>query len=112
VQGLSDPNSKVSVLCNRSRVNGVLEAWPGGKLLVRFPVDADVKLADTLVTSGMGGVFPKGLSVGIIRDPHTDAREGDDILKAWEVKPFQNPDLVEEVFVLIRKDSWTVGAEK
>ena len=112
VQGLSDPNSKVSVLCNRSRVNGVLEAWPGGKLLVRFPVDADVKPTDTLVTSGMGGVFPKGLSVGIIRDPLKDAREGDDILKAWEVKPFQNPDLVEEVFVLIRKDSWTVGAEK
>ncbi len=112
VQGLSDPNSKVSVLCNRSRMNGVLEAWPGGKLLVRFPADAEVKLGDTLVTSGMGGVFPKGLLVGIIGEPHHDASEGADILKALEVKPFQNPYLVEEVFVLLRKDSWTVGSEK
>jgi len=112
VQGLSDPNSKVSVLCNRSRVNGVLEAWPGGRLLARFPVDADVISGDTLMTSGMGGVFPKGLSVGVIGDDHKDASEGSDILKALEVKPFQNPFLVEEVFALIRKDSWTVGAEK
>jgi rod shape-determining protein MreC len=112
VQGLADPNSKVSVLCSRSRVTGVLEAWPGGKLLVRFPVDADVKSADTMMTSGMGGVFPKGLLVGVVGEPHKDAGAGDDILKAWNVKPFQNPDLVEEIFVLIRKDSWTVGAEK
>ncbi len=112
VQSLSDPNSKVSVLCNRSRVNGVLEASPGGRLLVRFPADADVKTGDTLMTSGMGGVFPKGLAVGEVGDDQKDASEGGDILKALEVKPFQNPYLVEEVFVLIRKDSWIVGAEK
>lgn len=112
VQGLSDPNSKVSLLCNRTRVNGVLEAWPGGKLIARFPADADVKVGDTLVTSGMGGVFPKGLQVGTVANEHHDANEGGDILKGMEIRPFQNPFLVEEVFALIRKDSWTVGAEK
>ncbi len=112
VQGLSDPNSKVSVLCNRSRVNGMLESWPGGKLLVRFPADADVAKGDTLVTSGMGGVYPKGLMVGMVVDDHQDASESGDILKGLVVKPFQNPYLVEEVFVLIRHDSWTVGLEK
>jgi rod shape-determining protein MreC len=112
VQGLTDPNCKVSVLCNRSRINGMLEAWPGGRLLVKFPVDADVKMGDTLITSGMGGVFPKGLSLGIVGDEHKDANEGGDILRALIVRPFQNPYLVEEVFVLIRKDSWSVGAEK
>ncbi|MDQ3000030.1 MAG: rod shape-determining protein MreC [Fibrobacterota bacterium] len=112
VQGLSDPSCKVSVLVNRSRVNGMLEAWPGGRLIVRFPVDADVGIGDTLVTSGMGGVFPKGLELGVVSGDHKDASEGGDILKGMEVKPFQNPYRVEEVFVLIRPDSWTLGKEQ
>lgn len=112
VQGLSDVNSKVSVLCSRSRVNGLLEAWPSGQILVRFPVDADVLSGDTLMTSGMGGVFPKGLLIGTAGEVYHDVNEGSDILKTLIVKLFQNPFLVEEVFVLIRKDSWTVGAEK
>jgi hypothetical protein len=29
-----------------------------------------------------------------------------------EVKPFQNPNRVEEIFVLIRPDSWTLGKEE
>ena len=111
VQGLTDPNCKASVLCNRSRVKGMLEAWPGGKLVARFPVDGDVSPGDTLVTSGMGGVFPKGLLVGVVAGEHQDASEGADILKGMEVKPFQNPHRVEEVFVLIRPDSWTLGKE-
>lgn len=111
VQGLSDPNCKVSVLCNRSRVAGMLESWPGGRLIARFPRDADVGEGDTLVTSGMGGVFPKGLSVGQVLGSHKDVDEIGDILRAVEVKPFQNPYLVEEVFVLLREDSWTVRTE-
>jgi rod shape-determining protein MreC len=111
VQGLSDPNCKVSVLCNRSRVNGMLEAWPGGKLVARFSVDSDVGPGDTLVTSGMGGVYPKGLLVGVVAGDHQDASEGGDILKGLEVKLFQNPYRVEEVFVLIRPDSWTMGKD-
>ncbi len=112
VQGLTDPNCKVSVLCNRSRVKGMLEAWPGGKLVARFPMDGDVGAGDTLVTSGMGGVFPKGLLVGAVAGEHQDASEGADILKGLEVKPFQNPHRVEEVFVLIRPDSWILTREQ
>lgn len=111
VQGLSDPSCKVSVLCNRSRVNGMLEALPGGRLVARFSVDLDVAAGDTLVTSGMGGVFPKGLVVGQVTGEHPDANEGGDIMKGMDVKPFQNPYRVEEVFVLIRPDSWTLGKE-
>jgi rod shape-determining protein MreC len=112
VQGLADPNCKVSILCNRSRVNGILEAWPGGRLVARFPADADLSPGDTVVTSGMGGVFPKGLAVGTVTGEQKEGGEVGDILRGVEVKPFQNPFLVEEVFVLLRKDSWVAGAEK
>jgi rod shape-determining protein MreC len=111
VQGINDPNCKVSVMCDRSRIAGMLESWPGGRLVARFPRDADIGDGDTLVTSGMGGVFPKGLAVGTVQGGHEDADDMGDILRAVEVKPFQNPYLVEEVFVLIRQDSWIVGKE-
>jgi rod shape-determining protein MreC len=111
VQGLNDPGCKVSVLCNRSRVNGMLESWPGGRLVARFPRDADVGVGDTLVTSGMGGVFPKGLMVGLVTGGNAEADDAGDILRAVEVRPFQDPYLVEEVFVLLREDSWIVGEE-
>lgn len=110
VQGLNDPSAKVSVLCNRSRVNGMLESWPGGKLIARFPVEADVAPGDTLVTSGMGGVFPKGLLLGLVAGNHEGGDDEVDILKALVIKPFQNPSRVEEVFVLLRPDSWTLGS--
>ncbi len=111
VQALNDPNCKVSVLCNRSRVNGMLESWPGGRVIARFPRDADVGDGDTLVTSGMGGVFPKGLMVGQVLGNGKEVDDGGDILRSVEVRPFQNPYLVEEVFVLLREDSWVVGKE-
>ncbi|HLP40665.1 MAG TPA: rod shape-determining protein MreC [Fibrobacteria bacterium] len=111
VQGLGDPSCKVSVLVNRSRMSGMLESWPGGRLVARFPRDSDVGEGDTLVTTGMGGVYPKGLMVGLVLGGMKDSDDMGDILRAVEVKPFQNPYLLEEVFVLIRQDSWTVGEE-
>ena len=32
--------------------------------LYYLPKDADIQVGDTIVTSGLGGIFPKGLYVG------------------------------------------------
>lgn len=106
VQMIIDPNFKVSVTVNRSRARGLLELYRAGSLIARFAPDADIQAGDTLITSGMGGVFPKGLQVGTVLEPNLEA---DNLLKGASVRPFQNPHLVEEVFVLIREASWTVG---
>ncbi len=109
VQLITDPNFRLSVMCHRSRFKGMLESWKVGELAGKFPVDADIIVGDTLVTSGMGGVFPKGLLVGIVTDESLGKADMSDIVKTVAVKPFQNPHLVEEVFVLQRQPSWIVG---
>ncbi len=109
VQLITDPNFKLSVMCHRSRFKGILESWKVGELAGRFPVEADIVAGDTLLTSGMGGVFPKGLMVGIVTDENLGTADMADIVKSVGVKPFQNPHLVEEVFVLQRQPSWIVG---
>ena len=67
---LSDPACKVSVRLARSGVFGVvagLGAKPGEQPACRMDFisqTADVHEGDEVVTSGLGGLFPKGLLVG------------------------------------------------
>lgn len=64
---ITDHASKIPVATDRTRTPGVLEGrWQeGGRLLVRrIPRDGDVKENDLLLTTGVGGDFPKGLIVG------------------------------------------------
>ena len=108
IQLIQDPNCKISVIDQRSRVIGILESYQIDKLVARFPAHSDVVFGDTLITSGMGGVFPKGISVGIVVDENMDT---DDIIKGVEVVPFQNMDLVEEVFIYKEEALWKVGVK-
>lgn len=63
---LSD-EMKVGVVDTRSGALGVLRGGLEPALLY-IPEWADVKPGDTLATSGLGGVFPRGIPVGIISD--------------------------------------------
>ena len=64
---INNINSKISVMIESSRVRGMMvgqnDVWPD---LVFLPLDADLKVGDRVVTSGIGGVFPVGLPVGKI----------------------------------------------
>ena len=71
VQLILDPRSSVGVLVQRaeSRVAGIVKgdlenfAMPR---MVNMPKTADIKEGDFIVTSGFGGVFPKGIIVGTV----------------------------------------------
>lgn len=107
VQLLSDPGFKVSVQSDRSRSRGIMETNGPGRLVARFPVGSDVALGDTLTTTGLGGVFPKGLRVGAARREVTrQEQEHQDVLRSFRVIPFQELNSVEELFVLIQEDRW------
>lgn len=75
---LSDPSCKVAVRLARSGAFGVvagLGAKPGEQPACRMDYLsqlADVQEGDEVVTSGMGGLFPKGLLVGRVRRVEMD----------------------------------------
>ncbi len=62
---ISDINSKIPVIVEKTRVRGVLS---GDNTvvpkLIFVPLDAEVSIGDRVVTSGVSGVFPAGLPVG------------------------------------------------
>ncbi len=65
VRLITDEGSSVSAMIQSSRAQGMLEGSADGTLrlsLVR--TDQTVEVGDLVVTSGLGGVYPKGLPLG------------------------------------------------
>jgi rod shape-determining protein MreC len=105
VQLLVDPNLKLSVLERRTRVVGFLESVDGHLLTAMVPTHAGVKEGDTLITSGLGGIFPKGIPVGTVKA----VRESDlDVMRLMDVSPFQEFSTLEEVFVMEKDPEWII----
>jgi len=64
---LTDPDSGVGGMVQRTREAGVVLGGPGERrtLTMRmFSREADVRVGDRVVTSGLGMMFPKGLFIG------------------------------------------------
>lgn len=105
VQLLVDPNLKLSVMGKRTRVVGFLESANATHLSILIPTSAGMKTGDTLITSGLGGVFPKGIDVGIVKKIDKADLE---VMRYMEVLPFQDFSLLEEVFVMQKEPNWIV----
>lgn len=66
---LSDPGFGVSGLIQRSRQEGLVSGTLGNHLIMKYlPRDTDVKIGDTVITSGFNGTYPKGILIGTIID--------------------------------------------
>jgi len=64
---ITDINSKIPVIVERTRVRGILSGDNTSvPKLVFVPLDAELAVGDRVVTSGVAGVFPPGLPIGRI----------------------------------------------
>ena len=67
VRLLTDENSGISAMVQDTRAQGMLQGQADGTLRLEYvTTDSDVKAGDIIVTSGIGGVFPKGLPLGTV----------------------------------------------
>ena len=105
VQLLYDPQFKVSVMVLPSRIIGVMESPDATKLKVDVPIYSEINLGDSLITSGLGGIFPKGVAIGIVSDIYNSSIG---VLKTLEIKPFQNHYEMEELLILRKSGDWVV----
>jgi rod shape-determining protein MreC len=69
VQVLIDPSSTVGAHALRTRTPGIVEGEPRGTLRFKYMARAGAGIAvdDVIVTSGLGGLFPRGIPVGRVR---------------------------------------------
>ena len=98
VQLLIDRNCRVSAVVQReSRTNGIASFEDGAFYLKNVPLRADIEVGDLVVSSGLGDLFPKGLSVGQVVEIGDEAQG---LFREVILAPSVNFHNLEEVFVL------------
>jgi len=95
---ITDFNSSVDAIIQRSRARGLVEG--NGETLCRLkhaPRTHDIRLGDRVLTSGLGGRYPKGLMIGTI-SKISKRRYG--LFQQAEIIPSVNFTKLEEVFII------------
>jgi rod shape-determining protein MreC len=69
VQVLTDPSSTVGAHALRTRTPGIVEGEPRGTIRFKYMArdGAGIAVDDVIVTSGLGGLFPRGVPIGRVR---------------------------------------------
>jgi len=97
-----DQNSAVDCLTQRSRDRAMVKGTSGQVCKMDYMAkSSDAVVGDLVITSGLGGIFPKGLPVGKV----SSVKEGDDkLFKDIDVMPFVDFSKLEEVLVIQIED--------
>jgi len=100
---LTDPNSGVDVLVQRTRARGIVSgSLDNGTVLKYVKRSEDIQEGDRLITSGIDGVFPKGLMVGAVIKVH---KQHLGLFQFVEVLPAVQSSRVEEVLVVAAENN-------
>jgi len=94
-----DPNSAVDALVQRTRARGIIKGQSGGQCLFKYVLRKhEVRVGDRVVSTGLDGVFPKGLGLGHVSGV---VRRGAGIFQEVTVTPFVDFEKLEEVLVVL-----------
>lgn len=94
---VTDPNSGIDVLAQRTRARGIVSGLlEQGAILKYVKRNEDVRVGDRLVTSGLDGIFPKGVQVGRVTRV---SRKDRGLFLYAEVTPAADASRIEEVLV-------------
>jgi rod shape-determining protein MreC len=101
IQLLTDRDCSVGALLTRTRIRGMVtgsgeQASPTGLSLDYVSNLEDVVEGDTIVTSGIDGIYHKGIAIGRV----ASVRNGPRLFKLITIEPAADLDRLEEVFIL------------
>ena len=98
---LNDPSFAVDCLSQRSRVRGVWTGHPDGFCQIKYVSrNDDIQTGDTIITSGLDELFPKGVILGRVKRVVSQVKGN---FLFVEVSPLVNLGQIEEVLVIQKK---------
>ncbi len=100
---ITDENSNIDALVQSNRAQGILQGYGPAVCNLKYVHKMeDVKRGDAVLSSGVGGIFPKGLLLGVVTGI---SKKDADLFQKIEVAPSADFAKLEEVVVyLIGKD--------
>jgi rod shape-determining protein MreC len=94
-----DRNSSVDAVIQRTRAQGIVEGEGGTHCYLRYaPRTEDIQVGDTIITSGLEGIFPKGLTMGVVTRV---VKKDYGLFQEVEITPSAHFTRLEEVMVII-----------
>jgi rod shape-determining protein MreC len=99
---LVDYNSKIDALIQRSRVQGIFQGNREGECDLKYVERSEeVNIGDVVISSGLGGVFPKGLLLGRVTDIE---KERSGLFQKIKVSTEVDVTKLEEVLVILKEE--------
>ncbi len=98
---ITDARGAVDALIQRTRTAGVFVGSSNGNnsgFLRYVSREEDVRVNDRIVSSGFGGIYPRGILLGVVK--RVD-RSGTDMFQTIEVEPTVDFSRIEEVIVVV-----------
>ena len=94
-----DRSSAIDALVQRTRSRGIVEGDSSESCRFKYIVrKADIKIGDMVISSGLDGLFPKGLRVGAISEI---SRPSSVLFQEVKVRPVVDFTRLEEVLVIL-----------
>lgn len=107
-----NPNYRVSaVISDKEEIFGLIEGYDEKRkelILKRIDSDFDVKKGQKVTTSGLGGIFPKGILIGEVTEVTTDDYG---LTKLAYIKPAANFSILDHVIISKRSMSTIDGTD-
>ena len=95
---LLDPLSAVDAIVERSRARGIVEGITDDSCQLKYALRTDDILpGDMLISSGLGGIFPKGIMLGMVSKVN---RKPYGITQEVEIRPSVDFSKLEEVLIV------------
>jgi rod shape-determining protein MreC len=109
VQLITNPDASVGVMLERTRTPGVLRGSGDFLLDLNYIGNSEqVNNGDVVLSSGLDGIFPKGLAIGKI----VDSRKGNGVFRSIKVQPFMDYMRIEEVSIILGGPYVEVGPKQ
>ncbi len=100
VQLITNPDASIGALLERTRTPGVLRGSGDLLLEMAYVGNAEtVEVGDIVLSSGLEGIYPKGLPIGKV----VDSRKGKGVFRSIKVEPRIDLVRLEEVSVLLNE---------
>ena len=96
---LIDENSNIDALVEETRIQGILQgAGSSGSSLKYIPKTETVALGNIVISSGLSGLFPKGLLLGVVKNVD---KTNSGLFQKIDIAPFVDFARLEEVTVIV-----------
>lgn len=107
VRLITDSKSKVNAQLLESKADGIVRGSPGRGLTFDF-AQAEIKVGDQVVTSGLGGNYPAGLPIGTVAEVSGTSQ---DLFRKVKVEPMIRLSTAQTVIVLTSFTPQRLGLE-